>query len=330
VGKSTDLQRLILAPLAQYSFTLDPVPPFRLDLTAWILRRRPDNLVDRWDGRTYQRMLVLDGEPVEVSVTQLGPPDGPRLKVYLHGKGANAAIEPRIRAALERLLGVQVDLRRFYLFAESRAGLKDLVGQFRGSKPPRFPTYFETLVNAIACQQLSLTVGIRLLNRLAQTYGPALQMEGSAFHAFPRPEDMADADVEELRNLGFSYQKGRYLTSLARSIVDRQLNLDQLKALEDSAAVEQLCRIKGVGRWTAEYFLLRGLGRTHIFPGDDVGARNHLQRWLALPERLDYGGVHQALAGWEEFGGLIYFHLLLKSLVDTGIAKPGPFKVDDR
>ena len=84
------------------------------------------------------------------------------------------------------------------------------------------------------------------------------------------------------------------------------------------AAIEQLCRIKGVGRWTAAYFLLRGLGRTHIFPGDDVGARNHLQRWLGLPGRLDYDGVRRALAGWEGFGGLIYFHLLLKSLVEKG------------
>jgi len=304
--------------LDHYSYTLEPIPPFRLDLTAWVLCRRPDNLVDRWDEQAYHRILMLDGEPVEITVTQPSAPDTPRLTVSLSGIGAGPGIEPRVTASLEHLLGIRIDLREFYRFTERSADLKDLACQFRGSKPPRFPTHFETLVNAIACQQLSLTVGIRLLNRLSQAYGPALQTKEGIFHAFPRPEDLLGVDVEELRRIGFSYQKGHYLLGLVRSITDRQLNLDEIEALQDRAAIEQLRRIKGVGRWTAEYFLLRGQGRMHIFPSDDVGARNHLQRWLDLPERLDYDGVHQALAGWEKFGGLIYFHLLLKSLVEKG------------
>lgn len=68
------------------------------------------------------------------------------------------------------------------------------------------------------------------------------------------------------------------MLSLARSIVDRQLNLDEIAALEDKTVVELLRHIKGVGRWTVEYFLLRGLGRTHVFPGDDVGARYLVER----------------------------------------------------
>ena len=88
--------------------------------------------------------------------------------------------------------------------------------------------------------------------------------------------------------------------------------------LDDKKAVTRLCSLKGVGCWTAEYFLLRGLGRTHIFPGDDVGARNHLQRWLGLPETMNYAEVHKALMRWDGYGGLIYFHLLLKSLTEKG------------
>lgn len=304
--------------LAAYSFVLEPISPFRLDLTVWILRRRPDNIVDRWDGRAYNRVLVVEGEPVEITVTQSGSSCTPFLTVSLSGHGVGPGIEPQITAALERLLGIHVDLREFYRFTESNAALKNLACQFNGSKPPRFSTHFEALVNAIACQQISLTVGIQLLNRLSQVYGPTIQTQKGSYHTFPRPEDLVDIDVEELRSIGFSYQKGNYLLSLARGITDLQLNLDEIEILDDIAAIEQLCRIKGVGRWTAEYFLLRGLGRTHIFPGDDIGARNNLQRWLDLPERLDYLRVKQALAGYEKYGGLIYFHLLLKSLVEKG------------
>jgi DNA-3-methyladenine glycosylase II len=165
-------------------------------------------------------------------------------------------------------------------------------------------------------------VGIQLLNRLAQAHGRAIHTVEGPFHAFPLPEDLLEVEVEDLRSLGFSYQKGQALLNLARLIADRKLDLDAIEKLDDGAAIARLCEIKGVGRWTAEYFLLRGLGRMHIFPGDDVGARNNLQHWLGLPERLDYRGVRQALQGWEEYGGLIYFHLLLKSLAEKGTIDP--------
>jgi 3-methyladenine DNA glycosylase/8-oxoguanine DNA glycosylase len=77
-----------------------------------------------------------------------------------------------LAAALTRLLGPDIDLGRFYRLAEADPLLRPLADRFRGLKPPRFPSLFECLVNAFACQQLSLTVGIRLLNRLAETHGP--------------------------------------------------------------------------------------------------------------------------------------------------------------
>jgi DNA-3-methyladenine glycosylase II len=77
--------------------------------------------------------------------------------------------------------------------------------------------------------------------------------------------------------------------------------------------------LRGVGRWTAEYALLRGLGRLHVFPGDDVGARKNLGRWLNRHEPLDYAGVQAATQKWQPFAGLVYFHLLLANLAEHGI-----------
>jgi hypothetical protein len=68
---------------ASIKFSLKPVPPFRLDLTAWALRRRPNNLIDRWDGEAYRRVLVMNGYPAEVAVRQSGPSDSPRIHVSL-------------------------------------------------------------------------------------------------------------------------------------------------------------------------------------------------------------------------------------------------------
>jgi DNA-3-methyladenine glycosylase II len=302
--------------MSQSAFHLEPVPPFRLDLTVWTLRRRPDNAVDRWDGQTYRRVLPVPSGLVDVAVTQVGPPEAPRLRVAVEGQSLRSPVRAVVVSALERLLGLRIDLTAFYAFAARQGRLGPLARRARGMKPPRFASVFESLVNAIACQQVTLTLGIRLLNRLAANYGPAIP-EGDRV-AFPRPEDLAGRSPEDLRRLGFSRQKGRAVIELARSITEGSFDPDELAGLSDDEAVARLRGLRGVGRWTAEYALLRGLGRTNIFPGDDIGGRNNLRRWLHLKESLDYEGVQRTLARWQRFGGLIYLHLLLDRLAEAG------------
>jgi DNA-3-methyladenine glycosylase II len=214
---------------------------------------------------------------------------------------------------------MDVDLRPFYRFASRQRKLQGMAERFQGMKPPRFASVFEGVINAVACQQLTLTVGIRLLNRLTAARGCAAAGKSNAMpHAFPRPDDLVKASPASLREIGFSRQKGRAIIELAQQASEGSLNLEALETLPDDAALDRLQQLRGVGRWTAEYILLRGLGRVHVFPGDDVGARNSLQKWLRLSEPLDYDGVARTLNGWRPFGGLIYFHLLLDRLEEAG------------
>lgn len=319
--------------MARDTFELKPVSPFRLDLTAWTLRRRPDNVVDRWDGTTYRRMLPLPTGPVEVAVTQPGPPEAARLRVAVAGQPLRAAVRAAVTSALGRLLGLGTDLTEFYRFAAHDARLGPLTRRFRGIKPPRFATIFECVINAMACQQVTLTLGVRLLSRLAVAHGTAFGDGDDAVHAFPRPEELARLSPAILQQLGFSRQKGRAMIELARAVAEGRLDLEELATLSDDEAAKRLRELRGVGRWTAEYVLLRGLGRTHVFPGDDVGARNNLRRWLGLANPLDYQGVRRALSPWGDYSGLVYFHLLLERLAEAGhlveIGSDGP-NVTDR
>jgi DNA-3-methyladenine glycosylase II len=295
------------------TFVLRPTLPFRLDLTAWTARRRPGNAVDRWDGHIYRRVLVLHGDPVEIAVEQAGS----RLHVCATGAGrlpADARL--LVTAMLERTLGLRLDLTRFYRFAGRDRKLGPLVERFRGVKPPRFPSLFEALLNGFACQQFSIEVGLELLNRLARAYGVA--SPGGSSHAFPHPKALASSRIDSLKRLGFSRAKSVAMIELARGIVSGRLDLESFTGLDDDTAVARLCALRGVGRWTAEYVLLRGLGRLHIFPGDDVGAQNALGRWLGRRSLSAYDVVARALAPWRPWAGLIYFHLLLMGLEEAG------------
>ncbi len=292
-------------------FSVRPIPPFRLDLTVWALRRRSMNAVDRWDGETYQRVLVVHDTPVLVRVAERGM----MLDITATGKDLSPSVRQSVTRTLERLLGIRKDLLKFYEFARLYARLDELAMRFQGVKPPRFATVFEGLVNGIACQQLSLTVGIIFLNRLAERCGLAFS---PGIYAFPRPQDLARLDPADLRPLGYSSGKARALVEIAQSIVAGQLDLEELAQLSNPECVERLAALRGVGRWTAEYVLLRGLGRIDVFPGDDVGARNNLERWLHLKKKLDYARVQQVLKRWRGYGGMIFLHLLLKSLDEAG------------
>lgn len=235
------------------------------------------------------------------------------------GARLGSRVEPVVRAAVERTLGLRIDLRGFYRRAAAHPRLRRLAERFRGLKPPRFPTVFECLLNAFACQQLSLTVGIILLNRLTERYGAAFEGQDGGAHAFPGPGDLAAAHPAPLRRLGFSGHKAQAILSLAKTVTAGRMDLERIDDLDDAAAVARLTELRGVGRWSAEYVLLRGLGRFRVFPVDDVGARNNVARWLALRRSLDADGVARVQARWSLYAGLIYFHLLLDRLAAAGL-----------
>jgi DNA-3-methyladenine glycosylase II len=305
------------ARLQKTTFQLKPVPPFRLDLTVWVLRRRAHNLVDRWDGQTYRRVLVVQDQAVEVAVTQVGLAESPRLLVEAGHAQPRKGLTETLTTVLAKMLGLNADLADFYRRANADDPLGPLVARFRGFKPPRYPSVYEALVNAIAGQQISLTLAIHLLNRLASAYGPVLPGAGEPVHAFQGPGELANLTPEDFRSLGFSHSKGRAIIGVAQGLTTGSLDLEDLEKAEAAEAVTRLMGLKGVGRWSAEYVLLRGLGRS-VFPGDDVGARRHLEKWLQLGEPLDYEGVRRILARWEPYGGLIYFHFLLSGLAEDG------------
>lgn len=295
------------------SFTLHPVPPFRLDLTAWALKRRANNEIDRWNGHAYERAIVVDGRALDVEVTGANDPRHPALHVVVRG-ARGRSVRTAVTATLDRMLGLQIDLRGFYRLARGDRRLESLVARFRGLKPPRFPSVFEAIVNGIACQQLSLTVGILLLGRLSRLCGPT---SASGAHAFPRPGDIAVLGHAELRALGFNHNKARALLEISNAVVDG-FDLEALVDLDNEEVVDRLVALRGIGRWTAEYVLLRGLGRLTMFPGDDVGARTNLARWMKLRTPLDYERVRRLARRWEPYPGFLYFHLLLQALEESG------------
>ena len=173
------------------------------------------------------------------------------------------------------------------------------------------------MVNAVANQQLSLEVGLTLLNRLTDSFGVGL-VESPGPKALPPPEAVLAVSPRDLQALGFSGRKTDYLLGIADAIVTGAIDEADLQVAERDDAVGQLMSIRGIGRWSAEYVLLRGLGRLDVYPGDDVGARNKLQRFLGLDHAPGYDEIAERLSPWQPWAGMLYTHLLLDGLVERG------------
>jgi len=291
---------------------LRPRPPFRLDLTVWALRRRKQNQIDHWEGRIYRRALLLADGPLELEVTQRGPAARARLEVRISGRWTSGR-EDAVRSTLTRLLGLEVDLSGFYARAGHDHLLGPLADRYRGLKPPRFPSLFECLLNAVACQQLSLAAGLTLLNRLASAGG----RRADTLHTFPEPTDVLRLSPSELRSIGFSARKAATMLALADTAASGAFDLAQLEPLDDEAVRERLIRQPGIGPWSADYVLLRGLGRLHVFPRADIGAFNGLRRLLTNAGSTDEPRAVLARLGVD--AGLLYFHLLLCGLEENGV-----------
>lgn len=257
-------------------FTVEPRPPYSLALTAARFARFPE-AVDRFDGRTYRRLLPARRGVVLMHVAQSGPLGRPRLAVTL--EGAEAKSEEARGAAervLERSLNAGFDVRPFYRAFGDDPLLGAPIRDFRGLRIAGVPSLWEALVTAVLSQQVNLLFAYDIRRELALSYGRRARFDGDIYATFPEPERLAEESPDELRRFRLSEAKAEALVRIARAFGAGEMSEEELSALPDSAAIERLMSFKGVGRWTAEIALLRGLGRADVFPAADLGVVKHL------------------------------------------------------
>jgi 3-methyladenine DNA glycosylase/8-oxoguanine DNA glycosylase len=169
------------------------------------------------------------------------------------------------RPVVEKLLGLEHDLDAFTVWAASQPVLSELVTRLGGFRPPLLPDPFEALVTSLTAQQISLRAASAIRSRFVERLGAPV---GRLF-AFPTRDAVAATSENDLVSLGFSARKAEYTVGLARSGLD----LDGLAALPDDEVRARLVAVRGLGPWTAEWFLARHLARPHAWPAGDLALR---------------------------------------------------------
>jgi DNA-3-methyladenine glycosylase II len=195
-------------------------------------------------------------------------------------------LDAAVEAEVGVLLGLPFDLGAFSRWAR-RADpvVRRLAEALAGFRPPLAPSPFESLVTSITAQQVSLFAAFAIRNRLIERYGE----RGEHAYSFPARERLASANEDELFSLGFSRRKAEYVVGLARSDID----LDGLAALPDQEVKARITALRGLGEWTADWFLARHLARPRAWAPGDLGVRKAVASFYgdvdprAVVERFD-------------------------------------------
>ncbi len=267
-----------------------PVPqPYDFHLSTGRFRAFGRDAANVWHEDALYR--VIAGREVRIEAAPAGvwvePLDDETAPVVLH------------------LLGVPFDLEAFRAWTAADRLLARIEEQLRGLRPPLAADPFETLVTSITAQQVSLFSAFAVRSRMIEAFGK----QHGVVWSFPTPERLAHVREDELLAVGFSRRKAEYVISLAR----RAVELHELQNLTDEEVKERITSLRGLGEWTADWFLARHLARPQAWPAGDLGLRKAVSAFYGGDRVLSTEEVRSLASRFEPFQNLTAHYLLAAS-----------------
>jgi DNA-3-methyladenine glycosylase II len=269
------------------------------------LLRWGDDLIDRWDGTRWLRVLRIAGRPVPARATPAGSIASPLLEVSAEPANLEAvtALLSQSFVAVPEALAELVASDPAIAAAEARSP---------GVRPLLTTDPLAALVRSISAQQVNLRWAAEIRRRLAERYGVPYEIDGERVIALDAAA-LAGASVDDLRTLQLTTVKARSVIGVGQAALEGSLELRDLAALEDEAVIERLTQLYGIGLWSAEWFLARTLSRPRVVAGD-LGVRKAVGRAYFGGQMPSEADVRAATAHWGAAAGVAQ-QLLLHGLV---------------
>lgn len=269
-------------------------------------------------GRMLARALWLPGGPavLEFDLSRSGTLAVRRVSADRRLPGlsrTSAAYRREVESLVRFLWGLTADAGPHQRAIAADPDLSPLSRRFGGLTILRAPDLYEALVVAVIGQQVSVAAAQSVRQRLMDELGMGIRAgrgpRAADYRLYPAPLRLLTAGGSALRRQGLSRQKSAYLLAIAERAAAGALDRAAFAGLSDEQALARLCEIKGVGRWTAEIALMRGLGRADVFPAGDLGLRVALQETLGLRERPTEERAREIAERWRGWRSVAAFYL---------------------
>jgi DNA-3-methyladenine glycosylase II len=295
---------------------LVPQPPFDFSLSAAIFSGgEPD--IRTFKNGVFRQVLDTGNALVLAEVRSSGTTENPKLDLTLLSDqpvSRDAARFAGVKVAT--ILSITDDLTPFYQDVARDPVLADLTVHLRGVRAPVTPTVFEALTDSIIEQQISLKAAHSTENRLIHAAGKELDLDGTIYYSYPDPEILARTTDSTFRACGLTVRKGEYIRDVSQRILAGDLDVEGFRNYQDTEEViEKLVKIRGIGRWTAELTILRGLHRPDAFPADDVGVRRFISRFYLSGRKISAAEARTFAERWGAWKGFAAYYLEVADLL---------------
>lgn len=306
-----------------HSFEIIPRAPYSFDFTVARFMRFASESVDLVEDGQYRRLLADGRQLALATVTNTGTVARPGLAVVLHSPSRAPLKLAGFEAQLRHILCTDLDLRPFYRLARKDGLLAPMASRFRGLRVTASPTLFEALVTAVLSQQVNLTFAYSIKKALVEKFGRGWRWHGRTYHAFPEPRRFAGQTLETMRGFRLSNAKAGTLIRLGEAFAS-DVTLRGLAALPDEQVVERLTAIKGIGRWSAEIALMRGLARPDTFPAGDLGVVKYVaQGLLGRAGKATEDEMRAFAERWRPYRALALAYCYAELATRRGASTPG-------
>jgi len=287
-----------------------PIPPFDFDLSASIFAEG-DKRFQRYETGRFWQVLRYNGRLLLASIRSIGTVEEPELLISF---GDDKVFANGDKGKLEEIIGtlfnLKINLEIFYKAMKGDKIMSTLTSRLRGLKSPSTTTAYEALVYAIIEQQISLRAARSIQKKLIEAFGEILEFDGNDYYAFPTPQILVSKSIDQLRDCGLSGRKAEYILGVSRLIVNG-LDLEGIKCWrDDNQVIEELCKIRGVGVWTAEMAMIRGMQRFDSIPADDLGLRRCKSNYYCDSRMITGREARQIAEFWRGWRGLASFYLI--------------------
>jgi DNA-3-methyladenine glycosylase II len=291
------------------------LPPFNFNLSSEIFANG-DKQIRNYENGKFWQVVPVTGKLVLAIVESTGTVDEPKLAVELKSNSKITKEDnKKAENAVTNLFSLNLDLKPFYGTVKEDKTMAHLTSELWGLKNPTTPTVFEALVDSIVEQQISLKVANSLEHRIIKKFGYSLNLEGETYYTYPTPQQLAPVSIEEFRKCGLSFRKAEYIQGASQLIAEGKLDLEEFKTWKSSEQIiKQLDMIRGIGVWTAELTMLRGMQRLEALPADDLGLRRVISRYYRDGKVISSAEARQIAKNWGEWKGLAAYYLVVADM----------------
>lgn len=307
------------AAVSPVQFTVRIDAPIDYASSLEMFRRAGDDLLDRWDGRTFTRTVVIDAEAVAYACTFESVGDALEVRVALENARHREEIANVVRTMFV------MPLPHFSELTRRDPLIRALDARYPGVRSVRQSNLFGALLRCISTQQVNLRWAATCRRRLAETFGRAHKVNGNIVYSLD-PARIATLEVADIRALQFTNSKSQYIINVAREIASGELTIAILDRLTSDEVIARLTAIRGIGLWSAEWVLARTFGRPHVVAGD-LGVRKAIGAAYSCGATVPLENeVRRLAAHWGESAAVaqaLLLHALAEKTLDEIVANAG-------